>query len=454
VPVGPADTPSAVRTGAANHGCRIGFHTFGCKLNQFETEALASSLRASGHVVVNAREDAEVYLMNTCTITARADHKARALVRSLARAHPESLLVVTGCSAELERQALGGLGPNVVVIPQSRKAVLLDLPRVLAAEQGAAGRARVLERGARAAASDPFALKTEEQSFRTRPALKIQDGCNGRCAYCRVPLARGEAVSLAPDEVVRRAVDLETRGNREVILTGVNLSAYGSGGVGLARLLSLLLEAAPRIRFRMSSIEPEALTEEMAAVLSHPRICPHFHLSLQSGADSVLLRMGRRYRSDTTRRAVTLLRSLREDPFLAADVIVGFPGETAGEYAATLDLVGELNFAAVHVFPFSPRPGTSAAGMRPVVPERVRSERAAEMALLAAGRSASYARGWIGREIEVLFERTGRWGTRSLSDNYLRIDVEGTPDGTQALGRLGRAIMTAAGRGRFVAFCP
>ncbi len=436
---------------------RIGFHTFGCKLNQFETEAIASALRSVGCDVVDAGKDAEVYILNTCTITTRADHKARALLRSLSRRHPESLLVVTGCSAELEGESLRGLASNVVVIPQSRKAALLELDRVLASDRGAAARARALELAAHRTTSDSFVLNVERKSFRTRVSLKIQDGCNGLCAYCRVPLARGGAVSLAQEEVLRRAVNMEQRGNREIVLTGVNVSAYESAGAGLARLLSLLLEAAPRVRFRLSSLEPEVLTEDLAAVLSHPRICPHFHLPVQSGADRVLLRMKRRYRADTVKRAVGLLRAARGDPFIAADMMVGFPGETVEEYSATIDMVRELSFAAVHVFPFSPRPGTAASRMRPAVAERVRSARAAELGRIAARQTELYARGWVGRETEVLFERLGRTGMRGLSANYLRVEVEGIPAGEQAVGRLGRVLLTTAETvcaGRFLAFCP
>jgi threonylcarbamoyladenosine tRNA methylthiotransferase MtaB len=434
-----------VETGPRSTAATIGFHTFGCKLNQHETEALASGLRARGCAVVDAAEDADAYVLNTCTVTARADHKARAFIRALSRAHAGSLLVVTGCSAELDAEVLSSLAPNVVVVPQSRKAALLDLGAVIGAADDAATRARALGDAVRGHDPDPFALQAEDPSFRTRATLKIQDGCNGRCAFCRVPLARGSAVSLATDQVLRRALDMESRGHREAVLTGVDISSWNADGNELAGLLRLLLEAAPRLRFRLSSLEPECLTEELAAVLSHPRICPHFHLPVQSGADSVLLRMWRRYRSGAVRRGVALLRAAARDPFVAADIIVGFPGETAAEFAATRSLVEELAFAAVHVFPFSPRPGTTAAGMRPCVPERVRTARAEDLSVLASAFSDCYARRWVGRDTEVLFERVGRTGVKGTSANYLHVETLGVPRGDDALGRLGSVLITGTG---------
>ncbi|MCX7040331.1 MAG: tRNA (N(6)-L-threonylcarbamoyladenosine(37)-C(2))-methylthiotransferase MtaB [Spirochaetes bacterium] len=348
---------------------RVGFHTFGCKLNQYETEALASPLRSQGFTVVSARQEAEVYIVNTCTVTSRADHKARAFIRGLARAHPQSLLVVTGCSAQLEAESLGSLAGNVVVVGQSEKAVLLDLPRFLEQTRGARGRPS-------GGVTDPFALHASEPTFHTRAFLKIQDGCDSRCAYCRVPLARGPSVSLALDEAVRRACELEQRGCREIVLTGVNISAWHSAGQGLDGLLLSLPAATRQPRLRLSSLEPEALSQDLAAVLAEPRICPHFHLSVQSGSDAVLSRMKRRYRAEKVREGAALLRAAKGAPFLAADILVGFPGETEEDHAATRRLIEDVRFSALHVFPFSPRPGTAAAQFKPRVPERIRDARA------------------------------------------------------------------------------
>jgi threonylcarbamoyladenosine tRNA methylthiotransferase MtaB len=407
---------------------------------------------------VKAGQEADLYIVNTCTVTARADHKARACLRALARAHPGSLIVATGCGAQVEPGTFARLAPNIVVVPQSRKAQLLDLRGFLDARHGAGDAAgeRAREPDGNGVPGDPFAFVAREQSFRTRVFLKIQDGCAGRCAYCRVPLARGGPVSLPPAEVVRRAAECQNRGASEIVLTGVNICAWRAEGLDLPGLIGRLLEEVPRVRFRLSSVEPEGISEELAAVIAHPRICAHFHIPVQSGSDSVLRRMNRKYRAETVIEGVRLLRRVKEDPFIAADILVGFPGETDSEYAATEEIVRDLAFAAVHVFPFSPRPGTPAAAMRPPVLERVRTARAREISLIGAAISDSYVRGWLGRDAEALIEGPAAAGMRGVTGNYLRVLMSGVPGGENATGRLARVTITRTGRicvARFDGFC-
>ncbi len=417
---------------------RVGFHTFGCKLNQYETEALASPLRSQGFTVVSAREDAEVYIVNTCTVTSRADHKARAFIRGLSRAHPQSLLIVTGCAAQLERDSLASLAGNVVVVGQSEKAILLDLPRFLEQTRSPSGRPPGI-------GTDPFALHAGELSFHTRAFLKIQDGCDSWCAYCRVPLARGSSVSLEQGEVIRRARELEQLGCREIVITGVNISAWRSKGRGLVDLLRTLLTETKQPRLRLSSLEPEALSQDLADVLEEPRICPHFHLPVQSGSDAVLLRMKRRYRAEKVREGAALLRAAKGAPFLAADILVGFPGETEEDHAATRRLIEDVRFSALHVFPFSPRPGTAAALFKPRVPERVRDARARELGELSRRLSVEYARSWEGEEVEVLLERRLGAAAEGTAENYLKVAVQGIPSG-EVRGRIARARISHSGQ--------
>ena len=437
---------------AAPGDIRVGFHTFGCKLNQFETEALACSFKSQGLTIVPFEQEADAYVVNTCTVTCRADHKARALIRSLARSRAHALLIVTGCSAELNAAELSSLADNVLVIPQSRKASLLDLPKILA-RPGADHRdvravtCESLAVPCPALSTVPrniFSLTAGAQNFRTRAYLKVQDGCDSRCAYCRVPLARGPSTSLTPSEALRRTVELELLGYREVVITGVNIASYSSEGIELGGLLRLLLDATSCLRFRLSSLEPECITEALGTEIGNRRICPHFHLPVQSGSDSVLARMGRRSLTGRIREAVALLRSLKEDPYLAADVITGFPGETEAEFEDTRDLVEDLSFAALHVFPFSPRPGTAASDFRPSVPERTRHQRARDLRALGRRSSSSYALSWVGRDVEVLIE--GRESARAwgVSGNYLKVDVRGIPADQGAEGSIVRARITSA----------
>jgi threonylcarbamoyladenosine tRNA methylthiotransferase MtaB len=433
---------------AARPERRVAFHTFGCKLNQFETEALASSFTASGYSLVPADQEADVYVINTCTVTSRADHKARTMIRGIARRCPSAPIFVTGCSAETEESALSELAGNVRVVPQSEKSRLLDLPRALAEalDAGVVSTDRLLALVPTGASTDPFALMASEFSFHTRAFLKIQDGCDCRCAYCRVPLARGGSVSLGLEEVLTRAAALESQGRREIVLTGVNISAWRASGTTLPGLLREVLRCTSRARIRLTSLEPESLSAELVEVLAEPRICPHFHVPVQSGSDSVLARMKRRYNAGAVFDGIRRLRDARDDPFVAADILVGFPGETREDFHQTSDMVRRLEFAGLHVFPFSPRPGTIAAVMQPVIPERIRRERARELAALAQVFGAAYARRWVGREVEVLLE--GRSGARphGVSANYLKVLVNGVPRGAAAPGSVVRAEITEAGR--------
>ncbi len=426
---------------------RAAFHTFGCKLNQYETEALASAFRSRGFFLVPVGEEAELYLINTCTVTSRSEQKARRLIRQVARRRPAALVVVTGCYAQLNRRELAGLGANVAVVPQEVKDRLLELPAFLAAGNAPGWLERLRGKGGRGhgggaqaafGPGDPFAYSVERFSFHSRAFLKVQDGCDYRCSYCRVPLARGGAVSLPPEEAVRRLGLLERAGHREVVLTGVNLSAYRYGERRLPELLERLLAAGSGARLRLSSLEPETIRPALARVLAHPRICPHFHLPVQSGSDAVLLAMRRRYRAARVREAAVLLRNARPEAFLAADVIVGFPGETREDFLATRALVEELAFARLHVFPFSPRGGTRAEGMAGRVPERQRDARAAELIALSEVLHARYRGGWVGRRVEAVLERSGSGGLwRGLSQNYLRLSIRGVP---AELGRPGELV--------------
>jgi threonylcarbamoyladenosine tRNA methylthiotransferase MtaB len=409
---------------------RIGFHTFGCKLNQHETEALASAFRGGDFTVCGTRADADLYVVNTCTVTSAGDHKARALVRSLLRGHPGAPVIVTGCSAQLEAAALARLGAGVVVVPQDRKSRLLGLPDFLHArdvkDTALADSIRSFV-SASDPAADPFAFRIIEASFHTRAFLKVQDGCDRHCAYCRVPLARGPSVSLGADEAARRAADLEASGFREIVVTGVNVSAWREVGAGPARLVERLLAGTLRARIRVSSLEPESIDEELAGSLADPRICPHFHLPVQSGSDRVLEAMGRTYTAEIVAGAVDRLRRVKDDPFIAADMLVGFPGETEEDFAQSRFLVERLGFSQLHVFPFSPRPGTPAVVLKNQVPERVRGQRAEVLLHVSRRLAAEYRERWRGREIEALLEKGSgdRW--LGVCGNYLKNWITGIP---------------------------
>jgi threonylcarbamoyladenosine tRNA methylthiotransferase MtaB len=444
------------------------FYTFGCKLNQYETEALASEFRNQGFSLTTPDQPADVYVINTCTVTSKSEQKARRLIRKISREHAGSLLVVTGCYAQLNAEDLERLGANVQVVPQEQKAALLELPRMLrergssaGAGSGGSGTDLLAERGRKPghpdpALSDPFRFRVDRFTYHSRAFLKVQDGCDYRCSYCRVPLARGRSISLDPDEALQRAQELERQGYREVVLTGVNLTAYRFGPTELPELLGKILHGTEKLRVRLSSLEPERIKGDLVEALRSPRVRPHFHLPIQSGSDPVLLRMRRRYRSERIIRAVEMLRSVKEDPFLAADMMVGFPGEGEQDFQASLRLVETLGLSKLHVFPFSPRSGTAAEHWSHPVPERIRDQRVHRLLALSGKLHETYIRRWQGSTVEVVLEGNespgaGSW--RSLSENYLKILVDGVPQEEGRAGNLVEVSIREAGdpcRGRFV----
>jgi threonylcarbamoyladenosine tRNA methylthiotransferase MtaB len=290
----------------------------------------------------------------------------------------------------------------------------------------------------------PFAFNAGDFSFHSRPSLKIQDGCDHACSYCRVNLARGKCVSLGPETALLRLRELEDRGYGEAVLTGVNINQYryaagpesmpAGAPLDLGGFLNFLLRGTSRIALRLSSLEPEGLTPEFLAVLKNPRIRPHFHLSIQSGSGEILRRMRRWYTPEDAAAAIGELRSCRDDPFIACDIITGFPGETEAEFERTYEFCKNLDFAWIHAFPYSRRPGTEAAAFRPPVSERDATARVEALMDLARKGRAGYIRRWLGKTVEALTEVSGNKTapyTRAVSENYLKLAIpnSGNPGG-------------------------
>jgi threonylcarbamoyladenosine tRNA methylthiotransferase MtaB len=457
-------------------------YTLGCKLNQLESEALAASFRNAGFSVRPWEEGADILVVNTCTVTSMAEQKARRIIRKLLKDNPASRVIVTGCYAQLEAEkiaaleetgegpAVSGGGKRLFVVSGDLKPALLDLPPLI----GGKGELRDLEallelyaargksppgktcpavlpyeEGTRA---DPFAFNAPDLSFHSRPFLKIQDGCDHACSYCRVRLARGNSVSLDADTALRRLQSLEDRGYAEAVLSGVNLSQYRDEGRGdLGGLLAFLLENTSRIALRLSSLEPEAITEALLPVLGERRIRPHFHLSLQSGSDRILARMGRLYTAEEAAVAVEKLRALKDDPFLACDLIAGFPGEAGEDFARTVELCEGIEFAWIHAFPYSARPETPAFGFKNPVSQREVSSRVETLSRLAKRGRAAYISRWLGRTVEAVPERFAKPGpdgsVPAVSENYLKLLLFPLPGGESgANGALRCRILPLKGR--------
>ncbi|MCD1653504.1 tRNA (N(6)-L-threonylcarbamoyladenosine(37)-C(2))-methylthiotransferase MtaB [Treponema zuelzerae] len=414
----------------------VHFETLGCKLNQIETESLAHAFKEAGFRVTLSHETAEtafkpiepilLSVVNTCTVTGKAEQKARRLIRLLLKNHPEAAVLVTGCYAEVEADALAEIDPRVVVIPGTRKGELAELPACLAAELVVHPELSVpnaVRRFFLKPAEGPessFKLSTDAFLLHSRASIKIQDGCANRCSYCRIRLARGKSVSLAADEAVARVIAIEEAGWGEVVLTGVNLSQYKSGGEDFARLLERILANTKRITVRISSLYPERVDEGLLPILKDPRVRPHFHLSVQSGSDRILSLMRRPYMAETVYRAAEGLRSVKKDPFLACDIIAGFPGETEEDFALTEKLCRDIGFSWIHAFPFSARPGTEAWSMKPKIPERIAGERVAILTAMAEQNREKYIQRWMGEKLDAIVEGSERDSKLSvLTENYI-----------------------------------
>ncbi|MDR3302554.1 MAG: radical SAM protein, partial [Spirochaetaceae bacterium] len=424
---------------------KAAFLTLGCKLNQSETEGIADAFRRAGFTIESAPKDADIIIVNTCAVTAKAEQKARRLIRSLLKSHAQARIIVTGCYTFYCGRVHSGNGvqghvsacgndcggvsndngecERLFVVSGDDKPALLDLPEklltgaplaeILSRITGAAGGgggtaefARAAEAtGARSEGSKKFRFNPEKNSFHSRAQLKIQDGCDNACAYCAVTLARGPSLSIPAEEALIRLKTLEDAGAGEAVLTGVNIGLYHSPQCGgLAGLLAYLLAGTKLIALRLSSLEAAVFSDEFFELLHNPRIRPHFHLSLQSLSETILKAMGRNYHAEQIFRIIERLREVKRDPFLACDIITGFPGETQAEFEKTKTFCEQADFAWIHAFPFSARPGTAAFTLPGKTSAREASSRAQTLTSLAKAGRRRYTERSIGRKVSAIFE--------------------------------------------------
>jgi len=381
---------------------RVAIETLGCKLNQAESETLARQFIAVGCEVVPPGEKADVYILNTCTVTHIADRKSRHLLRMAKRLNPAALTVATGCYANRSDTELWGMADLELIVRNEDKD---SLPEIIAQRLGAAGSA-----------------ERNDSGLRTRAFIKAQDGCNRRCAYCIVPLVRGREKSLPADEVINEINARVTDGYKEVVLTGTEIGSYSFDGLNIKGLLGRVLDETDIERLRVSSLQPYEITPELLSLWKNPRLCPHFHISLQSGSDSMLTRMKRGYTAASYEKAIRFIRESLPEAAVTTDIIVGFPGETDAECHESWDFCRRTGFARIHVFPYSARPGTAAAVMPGQVKAQVKKERAGAMLALAKESAGLFRSRFLGQTMPVLWEQksnAGIWG--GYTSNYIRV---------------------------------
>ena len=402
---------------------RFAFHTFGCKVNQYETQAMEQLLRDRGHEICRFDDTCDGYIVNTCSVTGEADRKNRSLIRRCRKNHPDAVIGVCGCYSQHAQEAVKELGVDVVSGSAGREnfidmmlAALMD--RQMRMDVDAALRRRSFE-----------VLPAGGLSERTRAMLKVQDGCVNFCSYCIIPYTRGPVRSAPLELAVAQAKDLENQGFREIVVTGIEIASWGvdlPGKPSMVTLLEAICQAVPDLRVRLGSLEPRVITEEFCEKLSKfPNLCPHFHLSMQSGSDTVLARMKRKYDTARYYESIELLRRYFPGCALTTDMIVAFPGETEEEYAESLAFIQKCAFAEMHIFPYSRRPGTPADKMPGQHPNAVKSERSRRAIAIAEEMTARYRASLIGTVQQVLFEEPAESLFTGHAPNYVKVYAEG-----------------------------
>ena len=402
---------------------RFTFHTFGCKVNQYETQAMEQLLRDRGHEICRFDEDCDGYIVNTCSVTGEADRKNRSLIRRCRKNHPDAVIGVCGCYSQHAQEAVEALDVDVISGSGGREAFLDMMLSALEDQQkhtcvDVALRRREFE-----------VLPAGGLSERTRAMLKVQDGCVNFCSYCIIPYTRGPVRSAPLELAVEQAKELARQGFREIVVTGIEIASWGvdlPGKPSVVTLIEAVCRAVPKLRVRLGSLEPRIVTEEFCQTLSRlPNLCPHFHLSMQSGCDTVLQRMKRKYGTDRYYESVMLLREYFPGCALTTDMIVAFPGETEEEFGQSLDFIRRCDFAEMHIFPYSRRPGTPADKMAGQHPNAVKEDRSRRAIAVADGMTAAYRSAMIGSTVPVLFEEPSDGFFTGHAPNYVRVYAKG-----------------------------
>lgn len=413
---------------------KAALHNLGCKVNAYETEAMQELLEKNGYEIVPFHDLADVYVINTCSVTNMADRKSRQMIHRARKQNPDAVIVAAGCYVQAQAD-MGELDENIdIVIGNNKKKDLIRLLEEYFKEDISEQMQEVIDINHTFEYESLHLSRTAEH---TRAYLKVQDGCNQFCTYCIIPYARGRVRSRKKEDVVEEVRTLAEHGYQEVVLTGIHLSSYGlewkdengKQTEGLLDLIRAVHEVEGIKRIRLGSLEPRIVTEEFAKELAClPKICPHFHLSLQSGCDATLKRMNRRYTSSEYAEKCELLRKYFPNPALTTDVIVGFPGETEEEFKESYDFVDSIDFYETHIFKYSRREGTKAAVMPDQVDEQIKAKRSAQLIELGEKKRAAYEQSFQGKEVEVLVEENlelnGKEVQTGHTKEYMKIALE------------------------------
>ncbi len=395
----------------------VAFKTLGCRLNQYETDALATDFHKGGYEIVDFNKEADVYIINTCTVTNQSDHKSKNFInQSVKRKNGHSVVVVTGCMANNQKDYLENRGDLTYVVENKQKASVYSL--VNAHFNG-----EIIPKNA--FPDDSFNFTVVENGFHTRGMIKIQDGCDNFCTYCIIPKVRGRAVSRPVNDITDNIKQVISKGYKEIVLTGVNISKYHYEGTDFASLVEKILNIQGEFRLRISSIEPDGFGDKFVELFSHPKLCPHLHLCLQSGSDRILSQMRRMYNISGFLNIIEKFRKHYPLFNFTTDIITGFPGETNEDFNQTCAVVSDTGFSHVHTFPYSVRTGTRAARMPDQVPAKIKAKRSRIVRTISERNMIKYRKSLIGKQQTVLIEKILKDGrAKGYGEHYVPVWLE------------------------------
>jgi len=394
----------------------VSFKTLGCRVNLYETDALASRFKAAGYDIAESDGDADVFIVNTCTVTNTSDQKCRQAIHQIRRKHPEALIAVTGCMVNHRKEELLQSGIADYVIDNERKSALFD----------------IIDEHFRTGHSDPegydrdlFSYQPAFDTFHTRSLIKIHDGCNNFCSYCIIPMVRGRSTSRPAEDIYNNVREVVAHGFKEIVLTGVNMGRYHDGDTNFEDLVEHLININGDFRVRVSSIEPDQFSDRFLQLFQHEKLAPHMHICLQSGSEDTLRRMHRFYTAAQFRDMCQRIKAFRPDFNLTTDIIVGFPGETEETFQESCNFAREIGFSHIHTFKYSKRTGTKAAAMPNQIPESEKSRRSEIMRAISLENKQRYFEQMKGRTQRLLIERIDSKGiARGYGENYIPIQVQ------------------------------
>lgn len=404
---------------------KVGFHTLGCKVNQYETEAMEELFEKKGYEIVNSDEIADIYVINTCTVTNFGDRKSRQFIRRAKKLNPDSIIAVVGCYSQIAPEEVAEIEGVDVIIGTTQREKIVELCEKVALKNEKINIVKDISKH-----KDFEKLSIVDIKEKTRANIKIQEGCNQFCSYCIIPYARGPIRSRELYDIIEEVKRLSDAGFKEIILTGIHIASYGkdTNGPGLIDVIEEIANVEGIERIRLSSIEPTLIDEEfMERAMKTKKLCDHFHLSLQSGSDTVLKRMNRKYTTNEYRNIVKLIRKHMPNAGITTDIIVGFPGETDEEFRETYNFVKEIRFSRVHVFKYSPREGTVASKFKNQIHGSIKQSRSEILISLADKMTYDFNKKFIGEKLEVLFEEENNKDPNFMegyTTNYIRVKAK------------------------------